>query len=74
STHAGSRSPASAWTSSAESCPIARWMRQLSTSTPQWIVSAVTATPAAAAAPLLLEILDGELRSRDDETVAARSA
>ena len=43
-------------------------------STPHWIVSAVTATPAAAAAPLLLEILDGELRSRDDETVAARSA
>jgi len=34
-------------------------------STPHWVVSAVTGSPAAASAPLLLEILDSELRHRD---------
>ncbi|WP_082589979.1 LysR family transcriptional regulator [Agromyces sp. Soil535] len=32
---------------------------------PQWVVSAITGSPAAASAPLLLEILDAELRRRD---------
>lgn len=31
-------------------------------STPQWVVSAITGSPVAASAPLLLEILDAELR------------
>ena len=44
------------------------------TSTPQWVVSTVTGSPPAASAPLLLEILDGELRRRDDETVGVREA
>ena len=43
--------------------------------TPQWVVSAVTGSPAAASAPLLLEILDTELRRREpvhhDKVVAA---
>ena len=44
------------------------------TSTPHWVVSAVTGSPAAASAPLLLEILDGELRRREDEALMPRSA
>ena len=43
--------------------------------TPQWVVSAVTGSPAAASAPLLLEILDTELRRPEpvhhDKLVAA---
>jgi DNA-binding transcriptional LysR family regulator len=45
---------------------------------PQWVVSAVTGTPAAASAPLLLEILDTELRHREaapsDEPVVVAGA
>ena len=44
------------------------------TATPQWVVSAVTGSPAAASAPLLLEILDGELRPTVRHDEAAGSA
>lgn len=42
--------------------------------TPQWVVSAVTGSPAAAFAPLLLEILSAELPRRDDEPRPLRGA
>jgi DNA-binding transcriptional LysR family regulator len=45
---------------------------------PQWVVSAITGSPAAASAPLLLEILDAELGRRDtapaDEPVGVAAA
>jgi DNA-binding transcriptional LysR family regulator len=36
-------------------------------STPQWVVSAITGSPAAASAPRLLELLDVEMRRSRDE-------
>ena len=38
---------------------------------PQWVVSAVTGSPAAASAPLLLELLDAELGRRDEVATTA---
>jgi DNA-binding transcriptional LysR family regulator len=38
------------------------------TEAPQWVVSVVTGSPAAASAPLLLEILDSELGRREAAT------
>lgn len=38
---------------------------------PLWIVSAVTGSPAAASAPLLLELLDGEIGRRDEVVTTA---
>jgi hypothetical protein len=37
---------------------------------PHWVVSAITGSPAAASAPLLLEILDAELGYRDTAPAA----
>ncbi|WP_448003464.1 LysR family transcriptional regulator [Agromyces bauzanensis] len=41
------------------------------TATPHWVVSTVTGSPAAASAPLLLEILDAEQRRREPESLTA---
>jgi DNA-binding transcriptional LysR family regulator len=38
---------------------------------PQWVVSAVTGSPAAASAPLLLELLDAELGRREEAVTTA---
>ena len=42
--------------------------------TPHWVVSAITGSPAAASAPLLLEILDAELRRTDQVSATTMTA
>ena len=42
--------------------------------TPHWVVSAITGSPAAASAPLLLEILDDELRRSEQVTATTTTA